>query len=145
MFLRHAMGLLWQGLGLSGTTAANGQALSGNTLIQGMTNGIMGLFGKKKTETATTSALEYVSDRESTAVNAATDVAVAEPKGFFVSVYDGLKSAFSSACDFLSGLLPDSIKNINWQGIWNDVCGWFKSAFSTVDQWFGGSLSAAGG
>ena len=30
---------------------------------------------------------------------------------------DGLKDAFSSACDFLSDLMPDCIKNIDWKGI----------------------------
>lgn len=112
MFLRESIGYLWQGLGLSGSTAQNGAALSGGGIVQGITGWISGLFGKKSSSAnAATTAAGYISDHESSAMSEAT-----EP-GFFAKVTDGLKSAFSSACDFFSGLLPDSIKNIDWQGI----------------------------
>lgn len=42
MFLRESIGYLWQGLGLGGSTAQNGAALSGGTLVQGITSWITG-------------------------------------------------------------------------------------------------------
>ena len=69
---------------------------------------------------------------------------VSEPKRFFADVYDGLKSAFSSACDFLSGLLPDSIKNIDWQGIWGNVTSFLSDAMGGIMNGLGSMGSSMG-
>lgn len=122
-----------------------------------MTDGIMGLFGKKKTEATSASSLEFVSDRESAAVNAAVGKtgdtakhAVGETlngsasESLWDGFAEGMKEAFSSACDFLSDLMPDCIKNIDWRGIWGNVTSFLSDAMGFVMKGLSSMGSSAG-
>lgn len=76
------------------------------------------------------------------------DKVVKAVKGFFVGLWNGIKSTFANIGDWFSEKFTEAVEGI--KAAWSAVTGWFanvwngiKSAFSAVGTWFKNTFTAA--